>query len=74
MAKLIVRWTTSEYLERKDENTGETYKYPHVTPHVETYDTDEILCVESKWSEISITFLNGDIVVIKGDNITVFFR
>ena len=74
MTKLIIRWTTSEYLERKDEETGETYKYPKVTPHIETYDISEILCVEHKWAEITISFLDGDFAVIKGDNITEFYR
>lgn len=74
MTKLIIRWTTTSYEERVDADTGETYKYPIYDPHVQSFNLEDVLLIDCKWNNIEVTTLDGEHVVIKGDNITQFYR
>lgn len=74
MMKLIIRWTTTRYEERLDTDTGETCKYPIYDQHVKSFNLDDVLLIDCKWNNIEVTTLEGEHVVIRGDNITQFFR
>lgn len=74
MMKLIIRWTSISYEERVDSETGEAYKYPIYDTHVQSFNLEDVLLIDCKWNSIEVTTLDGENVVIKGDNITQFYR
>ena len=74
MKQLIIRWTTTHYEERKDDETGDPYKFPIIESHVQSFLLEDVLIIDHKWSAIEVTLLDGERVEIKGDNIAQFFR